>query len=93
MDKKAVFSGVFYPEDSEKLTNLLNSLKTEQDNDYRSKVIIVPHAGISYSGYSAMSAYQHLILNENIFIIAPSHQENFNNIALPKYSFFDTHNN
>ena len=57
---------------------------------YKSKAIIVPHAGIYYSGHAAMAAYQRLELNENIFIIAPSHQESFTNIALPKYTYFDT---
>jgi AmmeMemoRadiSam system protein A len=37
-----------------------------------------------------MAAFQHLEANENIFIIAPSHHENFSNIALPEYTYFDT---
>ena len=56
----------------------------------KSKAIIVPHAGVYYSGYAAMSAFQRLELSETIFIIAPSHHDNFNNIALPEYTYFDT---
>lgn len=90
MNKKSSFAGSFYPEKPEELNNLLNSFKEEQTFDYKSKAIIVPHAGYAYSGHAAMAAFQHLEPSENIFIIAPSHKESFNNIALPEYSFFET---
>ncbi len=90
MNKPPVFAGSFYPEKSEELINLLNSYIQEQKVEYKSKAIIVPHAGVYYSGHAAMVAFQHLELNENIFIIAPSHHESFNNIALPEYTYFDT---
>ncbi len=92
MDKKAAFAGSFYPSDPKELNNLLNSYKSDRNstNPYKSKAIIVPHAGISFSGHAAMAGYQHLAPNENIFIIAPSHHENFTNIAMPEYTFFET---
>lgn len=90
MDKKAVFAGTFYPNEAEKLNKLLESYKEKADNNYKSKAIIVPHAGYIYSGHAAMQAFQHLEFNENIFIIAPSHQEIFDNIVLPEYSYFET---
>lgn len=90
MNKNAVFAGSFYPERPDELTNLLNSYKLESEINYKSKAVIVPHAGVYYSGYAAMAGFQHLELSENIFIIAPSHHENFNNIALPEYTYFDT---
>lgn len=90
MNKPAVFAGTFYPEKPEELTNLLESYKQEIQVEYKSKAIIVPHAGIYYSGYAAMAGYQRFEASENIFIIAPSHHHNFNNIALPKYTYFDT---
>ncbi len=90
MNKKPVFAGSFYPEKPEEITNLLNSYKHELTDDYKSKAIIVPHAGVYYSGHAAMIAFQHLELNDTIFIIAPAHQLEFNNIALPEYTFFDT---
>ena len=86
MNKNPVFAGTFYPEKSEELTNLLNSYKHEPDVQYKSKAIIVPHAGVYYSGYAAMAGFQHLEPSENIFIIAPSHHHTFKNIALPKYT-------
>ena len=90
MNKLPSFAGSFYPEKPDELTNLLNSYMQEQKIEYKSKAIIAPHAGIYYSGHAAMVGYQHLELNENIFIIAPSHHDNFNNIALPEYTYFDT---
>lgn len=90
MNKNATFAGSFYPEKPEELTNLLNSYKHELDVEYKSKAIIVPHAGVYYSGYAAMAGFQHLEPSENIFIIAPSHHHTFKNIALPKYTYFDT---
>lgn len=90
MNKNANFAGSFYPSEADELTNLLNSYKLESEINYKSKAVIVPHAGVYYSGYAAMAGFQHLELNENIFIIAPSHHENFNNIALPEYTYFDT---
>ena len=90
MNRKNVFAGSFYPEKPEELTNILNSFKQNLDIEYKSKAIIVPHAGVYFSGHAAMVGYQHLEMNDNIFIIAPSHQAEFNNIALPEYTYFDT---
>ena len=90
MNKKAVFAGSFYPENPEELNKLLESYKETADTDYKTKAVIVPHAGYIYSGHAAMAGFQYLEANENIFIIAPSHHETFNNIALPEYTFFET---
>ena len=90
MNKKFSFAGSFYPESPEELNNLLESFKEIQTFDYKSKAIIVPHAGYVYSGHAAMAAFQHLEASENFFIIAPSHHEDFNNIALPEFTYFET---
>ena len=90
MNKEADFAGTFYPEDADKLNELLDSYKQNINIDYRSKAVIVPHAGYVYSGHAAMAGFQYLEPSENIFIIAPSHHKSFNNIALPEYSFFET---
>ena len=90
MNKKAMFAGSFYPENPEELNKLLDSYKQDIQIDYRSKAIIVPHAGYIFSGHAAMAGFQYLEPSENIFIIAPSHHESFNNIALPEYTFFET---
>ena len=90
MNKKAVFAGSFYPDNPEELNKLLDTYKETTGVDYKTKAIIVPHAGYIYSGHAAMAGFQYLEPNENIFIIAPSHHENFNNIAFPEYTFFET---
>ena len=90
MNKIPSFAGTFYPDNPDELSRLLSSCMQKQKNEIKSQAIIVPHAGIYYSGHCAMSAYQHLELNENIFIIAPSHHHQFNNIAFPEYTYFDT---
>lgn len=90
MNKPSTFAGIFYPCEAEDLINLLESYKTPDKTAYKTKAIIAPHAGYIYSGHAAMAGFQHLEANENIFIIAPSHHENFSNIAMPKYTYFDT---
>ncbi len=90
MNKKTSYAGSFYPENPDELNNLLESFKEIQTFDYKSKAIIVPHAGYVYSGHAVMAAFQHLEASENFFIIAPSHHEDFNNIALPEFTYFET---
>ena len=90
MNKKTSYAGSFYPESPDELNNLLESFKEIQTFDYKSKAIIVPHAGYVYSGHAAMAAFQHLEASENFFIIAPSHHEDFNNIALPEFTYFES---
>ena len=91
MNKKSVFAGSFYPADKEELTNLIESYKEKTAYEYKSKAVIVPHAGYVYSGHAAMAGFECLELKETIFIIAPSHHEAFDNIAMPKkYTYFDT---
>lgn len=90
MNKLPSFAGSFYPSESEELYNLLESYKEKVAIDYKTKAIIVPHAGYIFSGHAAMKAFRHLEASENIFIIAPSHHHDFENIVLPKYTYFDT---
>ena len=90
MNKEPVFAGSFYPSDPTELNKLLDSYKEAKLDDYKTKAIIVPHAGYIFSGHAAMKAFQKLEPSENIFIIAPSHHEAFTNIAMPEYTFFDT---
>ena len=90
MNKKPLYAGSFYPSDPEELNRLLDSYKEPKKVKYKSKAIIVPHAAYLYSGHAAMSAFQCFEPSESIFIIAPSHNENFTNIAMPEYTYFDT---
>ncbi len=90
MNKEPLYAGSFYPADPDELNRLLDSYKEPDKVKYKSKAIIVPHAAYMYSGHCAMTAYQCFEPSENIFIIAPSHNEMFTNIAMPEYTYFDT---
>ncbi|MCK4499748.1 AmmeMemoRadiSam system protein B, partial [Candidatus Babeliales bacterium] len=60
------------------------------------KAIVAPHAGISYSGIAAASAYKELLLPngeknsqyKQIIILTPSHTETFHGIALPDFTHY-----
>lgn len=64
------------------------------------KALIVPHAGIYFSGFCAASAYQTLFKNKEKFeknkkikrviILCPSHVKSFSGICLPDYDIYQT---
>ncbi|MFT4297854.1 MAG: AmmeMemoRadiSam system protein B [Candidatus Woesearchaeota archaeon] len=79
--RKPAVAGMFYPEDPEKLKLILarfieNAEKSNIGNDIKNpKAIIVPHAGIVYSGQMAAYAYN-LIKNskqKKFIILGPAH--------------------
>lgn len=90
MNKEPSFAGSFYPDDMNDLNKMLDSFKESDKVVFKSKAIIVPHAGYVYSGHAAMTGFQNFEPSENIFIIAPSHHEAFTNISMPEYTYFDT---
>ncbi len=97
----------WYPENQ----NLLNAeldkyfeiaqknLNVKINND-SVKALIVPHAGLYYSGLCAASAYRCLLKDGNskiknskikkVIILAPSHTKSFNGICLPSYNVYNT---
>jgi AmmeMemoRadiSam system protein B/AmmeMemoRadiSam system protein A len=62
------------------------------------KAIIVPHAGLYYSGLCAASTYQSLLNSdgsknnhiERVILLAPSHRVFVNGIAFPEYNVYKT---
>ena len=66
------------------------------------RALVVPHAGYSYSGLSAASAYQVLFEQDvdgkqvknkkikRVIILAPSHSVGFDGVALPEYGIYET---
>lgn len=57
----------------------------------RVRAVIVPHAGIAFSGIAAASAYNALTPGiKRILLIAPSHTTAFNGIAVPSYTTYCT---
>lgn len=85
--RESKFAGSFYPKsktDAEQMINVISEkVKCNSDKD---KIFlgIVPHAGIQYSGYTALHFYKS-IKNQNydrIVVIGPSHNSNFEGFAL-----------
>ena len=60
--------------------------------------LIVPHAGMYYSGLCAAATYQSLLLPDGekndkfktVIILAPSHRTFINGVALPEYNIYKT---
>ena len=83
-------AGLFYPSEMGELAELIKKFASGKEIFYKSKGIIVPHAGYQYSGHAMNYGYEHLRFSENVFIIAPSHHYDFQGFALPEYDKFET---
>jgi AmmeMemoRadiSam system radical SAM enzyme/AmmeMemoRadiSam system protein B/AmmeMemoRadiSam system protein A len=73
--RKAVLGGSFYPANHDELQNLLSQFesnsKAESVTDVRA--IMVPHAGLKYSGQLATEAWKSCEIPTTIIIISPKH--------------------
>lgn len=102
--KNINLSNSLYPNKKNKLKKeiqfYIDKAKKEfkiKNNSKDVRLIIVPHTNFYYSGLCAASAYQSL-LNENkknkqiknVIILAASHTNNFEGIAVPKFSSYKT---
>ena len=80
-------AGSFYPDDGSQLITLLDDFcsKTEELPDGKNlKALIVPHAGLIYSGQTAAWGYRQIpatVLDRPAVIIAPSHHYPFSGMA------------
>lgn len=86
-------AGAFYPGSKEALLNQLNAFEKNNSHDYeyKTRVIIAPHAGYIYSGQLTSTAFQYLDTNvKNVFIIAPPHRVPVKNIALSSFDKWST---
>ncbi|MFC1513872.1 AmmeMemoRadiSam system protein B [candidate division KSB1 bacterium] len=81
-------AGKFYPDDKKTLNSTLNKFLDRSETRKVSgdiNALIIPHAGIEYSGQVAAEAYKYVSNRkyDAVVIIAPSHFESF-----PKVSIF-----
>lgn len=86
-------AGKFYTNDKDELLEQLNSFEKNNitDYDYKTRAIIVPHAGYVYSGQLASEGFQYLDKKvKNVFIIAPPHYVAVKNIALSSFHKWST---
>ncbi len=89
--KEPAVKGMFYPNDSEGLKNQLKSFECKKVYDYNTRLVIVPHAGLIYSGQLAYQGISQLDRNiKNIFIFAPAHRASFEGLALSGYDEWKT---
>jgi len=96
MKREMSVAGSFYPNNSGEIIGYFENFTKvyEQTNNktINSKVVIVPHAGYVYSGYSANIAYKSLQKAnlKNIVVIGPSHHYLFDGISLYDFDSYDT---
>jgi AmmeMemoRadiSam system protein B len=89
-------AGTFYPADPVRLeVDVRGYLAAAQpvDVDFRTRILIVPHAGYVYSGPVAATGYQLIEAMENIrriVMFGPSHFVWFTGLALPDADLLET---
>lgn len=93
--KKPEFSGLFYNQNKYLLNYKLQKyLQVSAKFNQQIRALIVPHAGYIYSGQCAAHAYalvkKQQTLYKNIYILAPSHNYDFNMPRSCDYNFFTT---
>lgn len=85
--RKPAVAGQFYPAEPQVLKDLLKELYSSArfSSVSQVKAIIVPHAGLIYSGSIAASAYQTLIPQmhkiKRVVLLGPSHRVGFHGLA------------
>lgn len=91
--KEPAVANSFYSGNAEELRNQLKSFSENNTNkyEYKTRAVIVPHAGLIYSGKLAFEGISQLDKNiKNIFIFAPAHRVGFEGIALSSFDEWKT---
>jgi AmmeMemoRadiSam system protein B len=97
MKREMSVAGSFYPARAVELERYFEHFSATYDEDntlpeIKSRVVIAPHAGYIYSGYSANIAYRILQKSgiKKFVIIGPSHRVGFEGISLGDFSSYET---
>ena len=91
--KEPAVANAFYSGNADILKNQINDFEEKNSNmyDYQTRAVIVPHAGLIYSGQLAYEGISQLDKNiKNIFIFAPAHRVGFLGLALSGYDAWET---
>lgn len=93
--RSAAVAGTFYPIDRAQLAHKVRSmLATAEVGDLHPKALIAPHAGYSYSGPVAASAYAPLTpfagQIKRVVLLGPTHRVAIHGLALPDAEAFET---
>jgi len=89
MKREMSVAGTFYPDSKEEIEKYLAYFNEVYDkhitsSEEQSRVIIVPHAGYIYSGFTANAAYR-IVKNSHIkrfVVIGPSHHVGFDGVSM-----------
>lgn len=95
--RKTGFRGSFYPESKEEILKYIEEFNKQFTADetiksFKTKAMIVPHAGYVYSGFTANIAYK---LCEDkkpkrVVLIGPTHSMYFNGASIALYDEYET---
>ena len=93
--RKPAVAGMFYPEQSEELATVIAAhLREGRDDSRRPLALIVPHAGLVYSGPVAGAAYRLLVPHgaaiQRVVMIGPAHRAAIAGVAVPSVEAFTT---
>ncbi len=86
-------AGIFYPAGAGELEKYIERFKYDSKNyyEYKSRAVIVPHAGINFSGRLAYEGLKQLDKTlQTLFIFAPAHRVPFDNLCIASYSEWET---
>lgn len=86
-------AGTFYPNNALELKKQIEFFAQYCQNDYTyaSRAVIVPHAGLIYSGRLAYEGISLLDRNlKNLFIFAPAHRVGFEGLSLSGFELWQT---
>ncbi|MFA5985491.1 MAG: AmmeMemoRadiSam system protein B [Methylococcaceae bacterium] len=95
MNRQPAVAGMFYPANPGQLHQMLDQYLTDAETNAKvPKAIIVPHAGYTFSGAVAASAYARLKkandLITRVVLIGPSHCLAFKGLAVTRAQTFST---
>ncbi len=83
MRRKLAVAGSFYPSEADKLSKLLDLLCGEEEAQKTdAKAVLVPHAGLVYSGRTACAVYKRVRIPERVVLLGPNHTGYGTNISL-----------
>ena len=91
--KEPSVAGMFYSSNPKELEKQISEFKKNSRNTYKSttRAVIVPHAGLVYSGRLAYEGISQIDKNvKNIFIFAPAHRVPFEGLAVTSYDAWKT---
>ncbi len=93
--RKPAVSGTFYPSKKEDLEKQISIFLNNAENfeiKEKIRILITPHAGLSYSGQVAAYGYKQLKDNNysKVILLGSSHKRSFNFIAIDDNDYWET---